>query len=193
MSEIKKEQLTASATPQTEEKKNVVEIPSSNNNDTNSQNDNTNDSKVSEKTPEEKLAEMTVFVTKLQKQIQDANSEAAKYKRQLREKQSVDEIALQEKAERAAAEREEHERVKKELEHIKLSQSYMACGYSKELADKAATSFIENDKDELFRIQSTFLAQYKNDLKAEWQKTIPQANVGSDAEQDLFLKGFWGK
>lgn len=138
----------------------------------------------SEKTAEEQIAEMRVQMAKLKRATDRATAEASNYKKQLREKQSADEIALQEKAEAEAKRDEEFNEMKKKLEIHDLTENFMSLGYDKNLALKAANASYENDREELFRIQTEFMNAHDNALKSELYKTIPELNAGVGADRD---------
>lgn len=64
-------------------------------------------------------------------------------------------------------------------------------GYPADLAAKAATAQCDNDTDELFSIQQTFIEEKEKTMKADWMKSMPNPPAGnSDDDEDAFLKGF---
>ena len=65
-------------------------------------------------------------------------------------------------------------------------------GYSKELARKAATSWVDNDKDTLLECQKQFNAQLIASEKEKWIASRPEINAGTGnaTENDPFLAGF---
>ena len=70
---------------------------------------------------EEQLQQMRVEMAKMKKSLDKATGEAADYKKQLRAKQSEDEIRLQEKAEKEAERQEQFDKLLKENTVNKLS------------------------------------------------------------------------
>lgn len=145
-----------------------------------------------EKSAEDQLQEMRVEMLKLKKALDKSSSETASYKKQLRAKQTEDEIALQEKAEAELKREEEFNAMKKKIEISDLTENFMSLGYNKEMALKAANASYDNDREQLFKIQQEFMSAHDNNLKAEWQKSIPelQVGVGSNKTEDPFLMGF---
>lgn len=146
-----------------------------------------------ELTADEQLQQMRVELAKLKKATDKATSEAANYKKQLREKQSADEIAAQEKAEKEVERQEQFEKLLKENTVTKFEKNYLSLGYPEELATKAATAQYESDTDALFKIQSDFQATYAKKLEAEWLKNRPEPQIGTGEDNDKtdpFLKGF---
>ncbi len=144
---------------------------------------------------EAKYQALLVEQKRLKSAFDKASSDAANYKKQLRERQSVDEIALQEKAEKEAQREELLESLKRENKINKLEKQFVLLGYSEEQANKAATATYDGDTDTLFKVQSEVQNKLIEDQKAEWLKSRPeiQNGQGSKGEEDEFIKGFWGK
>ncbi len=132
---------------------------------------------------------------KLKSSLDNTSSEAARYKRQLREKQTAQEIQDEEK-------RKQEEQYKKyvaELENYKrkaeAKSRYALLGMSSELADKAAEAEIKGDMDELAAIQKKNTEAILKAREAEWLKNRPEANAGNsdDSETDPFIIGWNAK
>lgn len=139
----------------------------------------------------EQVAQLKVQNAKLKKANDKATSEAASYKKQLREKQTAEEIALQEKAEKEAEREEQFQKLLRENTITKFEKNFLALGYPADLAAKAATAQCDNDTDELFSIQQTFIEEKEKTMKADWMKSMPNPPAGnSDDDEDPFLKGF---
>ena len=139
----------------------------------------------------EQVAQLKVQNAKLKKASDKATSEAASYKKQLREKQTAEEIALQEKAEKEAEREEQFQKLLRENTITKFEKNFLALGYPADLAAKAAEAQCDNDTDELFSIQQTFIEEKEKAMKADWMKSMPSPPAGnSDDDEDAFLKGF---
>ena len=139
----------------------------------------------------EQVAQLKVQNAKLKKANDKATSEAASYKKQLREKQTAEEIALQEKAEKEAEREEQFQKLLRENTITKFEKNFLTLGYPADLAAKAATAQCDNDTDELFSIQQTFIEEKEKTMKADWMKSMPNPPAGnSDDDEDAFLKGF---
>ena len=139
----------------------------------------------------EQVAQLKVQNAKLKKANDKATSEAASYKKQLREKQTAEEIALQEKAEKEAEREEQFQKLLRENTITKFEKNFLALGYPADLAAKAATAQCDNDTDELFSIQKTLIEEKEKTMKADWMKSMPNPPAGnSDDDEDAFLKGF---
>lgn len=144
-----------------------------------------------EMTAEEKLAALEAYeftppapketdeVTKLKSALSKANSDAAEWKRQFREKQT--------EAERAEAERKEHEAaVEEELRNLRRDKSVsgylancLALGYDKELALKAAEAMADNDAAAILECQQTFLEAKTKELEEAALNKQPKLTSGA--------------
>ena len=118
-------------------------------------------------------------VTKLKTALSKANGEAAEWKRQYREKQT--------EAERAEAERAEHEQaIEEELKALRRDKSvsgYMtsclALGYDKDLAQKAAEAFADNDAAAIMACQQEFLVAKQKEIEMNALNKHPSLSVGA--------------
>lgn len=128
----------------------------------------------------EQVAQLKVQNAKLKKASDKATSEAASYKKQLREKQTAEEIALQEKAEKEAEREEQFQKLLRENTITKFEKNFLALGYPANLAAKAAEAQCDNDTDELFSIQQTFIEEKEKAMKADWMKSMPAPPAGND-------------
>ena len=118
-------------------------------------------------------------VKKLKTALSNANSQAADWKRQFREKQS--------EAERAEAERKEREQtVEEELKTLRREKTvsgyqaqYLALGYGNELALKAAEATADGNAAEIMLCQQEFLEAKTKELEAAALNKQPTLSVGS--------------
>ena len=140
----------------------------------------------------EENAALKVQIAKMKKAMDKAASDTARYKKQLREKQTAEEIALQEKAEKEAEREEAYQKLLKENTVTKYEKNVLALGYSEELATRAANAQYDGDTEELFKIQQDFQSALLKQKEAEWAKSRPnpQAGNGEGDDMDAFLKGF---
>ena len=133
-------------------------------------------------TVEEKLAALEAnFESVAQaKATADKNaSEAASYKKQLREKQTEEEAKAQKDAEDRAA----LEARVKELEHERAVNGYMAAytamGYDEKLAKASAEALATGDTKTVFENQKAFYAAKEKELRAEILKATPAPDAGA--------------
>ena len=118
-------------------------------------------------------------VTRLKTSLSKANSEAAEYKRLLREKQTEAERA---EAERAEKDREREELLKSLLEEKRVSTykaQLMAAGVDADTADLMAKSLPEGVADEYFLATKSFLDNQRQKLLTESINKQPGLSVGT--------------
>ena len=138
-------------------------------------------------------------VIKLKNALSNANSQAAEYKRALREKQSEQERAEAERAEREAARDAEI----KELRRDKTVSGYLAnclsLGYSNELAQRAAEAMADNDAAAIMECQREFLEAKQKEIEAAALNKQPTLTAGApptakEAEAEAYnnMRRAWG-
>ena len=142
------------------------------------------------KTAEEMYAELLAENKRMKKAFDKASSEAADYKKQLMATKSDAEKLSIEKAERDAALKEELEMLRKESTVNKYAKSFMACGYTEEMATKAAEAQYSGDTDELFRIQKLHTDNMAKQIRADIMKSMPAPATGNDDEVHLTQEQF---
>ena len=135
---------------------------------------------------------------RLKAALSKANSEAAEWKRQFREKQT--------EAERAEAERLEREKaVEEELQGLRRDKTVsgyvaqcLALGYSNDLALRAAEAMADGKAAEIFACQQEFLSAKQKELEAaalNKQPTIsagaPPTGVAEKAEENK-MRSYFG-
>lgn len=152
-----------------------------------------------EMTPEQKLAALEAFdipeekpqqtddseINRLKALLSKSNSEAADWKRQLREKQTEDERKEAERAEAEQALKDQLAQLTREKTIATYAASYSTLGYTAEQAKEAAEAMASNDYAKVFAIQQQVNTAREEALKAELMKTQPQLQTGlpADAEQ----------
>ena len=118
-------------------------------------------------------------VTKLKFALSKANSEAADWKRQLREKQSEQERAEAERAEHEAAVEEELRTLRRDKTVSGFIAQYLALGYTQELALKAAEATADNDAATIMSCQQEYLAAKTKELEAASLNKQPTLTPGA--------------
>lgn len=116
-------------------------------------------------------------------------SEAAGYKKQLREKMSQDEQTAAQQAEAIAAMQAELETLRQEKAVTDLTKRWMGVGYSEELATATAKASAEGDMDTVFKNHVKFLADREKALKAEMLKLTPTPPAG-DGDKKMTKEDF---
>lgn len=146
----------------------------------------------SEMTPEEKLAALEAielpepdFTGWVKKDALDkVASEAASYKKQLREKMSAEEEKAEREAEERAALQARVEELERERTISNYVSSYLAMGYEEKLARASAEALLTGDMETVFENQKLFAANREKALKAEILKSTPRPAAGSEPKVD---------
>ena len=123
--------------------------------------------------------ENTEEVTKLKTALSKANSDAAEWKRQFREKQTEAERAEAERKEREAAVEEELRTLRRDKTVADYVNSCLALGYDKDLALRAAEALADNDAATIFACQQDFLESKKKEIEAAALNKQPSITSGS--------------
>lgn len=141
----------------------------------------------------------TEEVTKLKTALSKANSEAADWKRQFREKQTEQERAEAERKEREQATEEELRTLRREKTVSGYVASCLALGYDKDLALRAAEAMADNNASEIMNCQQEFLEIKKKEFEAASLNRQPTLTTGSpptsmqaEAEASNKLRSYFG-
>ena len=118
-------------------------------------------------------------VTKLKTALSKANSDAAEWKRQFREKQTEAERAEAERKEREAAVEEELRTLRRDKTVAGYVSSCLALGYEKELAQRAAEAMADNDAATIMACQQEFLEAKQKELEVAALNKQPGLSVGT--------------
>ena len=117
-------------------------------------------------------------VDKLKAALSKANSEAAEYKRQLREKQSAAEREAAERAEQDKAMREELETLRKEKAVTDYTNRALETGFDAETAAQAANAMADGDMSAVFDALKAFVEATKTRLENEALNRHPGLSTG---------------
>lgn len=145
-------------------------------------------------TPEEKLAaledydpEKDGFVSKAT--FDKASSEAASYKKQLREKQSDEEAKAAREAEERATLIARLEELEREKTVGAYTNSFLSLGYDEKTAKATAEALAKGDMEIVFANQKTHIENREKALKAELLKQTPAPASGT-ADSGMTLDKF---
>ena len=142
------------------------------------------------KTAEEMYAELLADNKRMKKAIDKATADASEWKKKYMATQSESEKLSMEKAERDAAIKEELEMLRRENTVTKFAKSFMACGYTEEMATKAAEAQYSGDTDELFRLQKLHTENMEKKIRADIMKTMPVPATGNDDDVHITQEQF---
>lgn len=137
---------------------------------------------------EEQVQQLMLENARIKKSLDKAASEASNFKKQLREKQSADEIAMQEKAEKELEREEQFNQLLRENNINKLEKSYLSMGYTSDEASRIAIAEVDNDFEARIKIMAEADARKKKSYEAEWLKSRPEINVGVGDEKPTMTK-----
>ena len=121
----------------------------------------------------------TEEVKNLKESLSKANSQAAEWKRQFREKQTEAERVEAERAEREKAVEEELKSLRRDKTVSGYIAQCLALGYSAELAQKAAEAMADGNTSEIFACQQEFLEAEKKKIEAAALNKQPTLTSGS--------------
>ena len=133
-------------------------------------------------TPEEKIAALEAnftSVAQIKATADKAASEAASYKKQLREKQTDDEIKAAERDAKFAEIMAEVETLRHEKLVGTYTASYLAIGYDEKLAKATAEAMAKGDTDTVLKNQKIHLENREKALRTELLKQTPNPAGGS--------------
>lgn len=155
-------------------------------------------------TPEEKLKALEAFeyednseslkaeVEKYKNASSKANSEAAEYKRQLKEKMSAEEVKAKEETEKMEKLQEEHDALLKKVSLSENKAKFLALGYDDALAGETAEALVNGDMDKVFANQKKYQESLEKKVRSDVLKDTPNPAPGSGAKSDITKEQFKG-
>ncbi len=134
-------------------------------------------------TPEEKVAALEAYEPDMSgfvaKSVADKHaSEAAEYKKKLRERMSEDEAKAAKAAEEYAAVMAELETLRTEKQVAKYANAYLAMGYDEKLAQSTAEALAKGDMDTVFKNQKLQADNREKALRTELLMGTPAPAAG---------------
>ena len=136
-----------------------------------------------EMSAEEKLAALEAYEMDtsayVRKDVADKYaSEAAKYKKELREKLSAEEQAKVEHEEAFKAMQSELETLRTEKAIDANTKKWMSLGYDEKLATETAKAMVSGDTEKVFANHAKFIADKEKNLRAQLLKDTPTPPSG---------------
>lgn len=140
-------------------------------------------------TPEEKIKALEDLeindsndeVAKLKQALNKASSEAANYKKELREKQTEQERLEAERKEEVEKKDELLKSLMKEKSVAEYQAKFLKQGYNEELAMKSAIALADGDFNSVFEGMSSFLAERESAIKENLLNSTPAPRGGHAA------------
>ena len=118
-------------------------------------------------------------IERLKTALSRSNSEAADYKKQLREKMTEDEIKAKEDAEQRAELQNKYEALLKESTISKNKARLLGLGYDEGLATEVAEAMVEGDTDKVFTLQKKHLDSVEKKIREDVLKKTPKPKGGN--------------
>lgn len=122
---------------------------------------------------------------KLKKLLNDANSEASKYKKELKAKEeelnsklTEDERKEKERAEKEAEREAMLNKLLKEKTVAEHRANFLKVGYNEEMADKSANAIADGDFATLFENLGTFISNRDKELQVKLMDSTPLPSAG---------------
>ena len=118
-------------------------------------------------------------IESLKAALSKSNSEAAGYKKQLREKMSADEIKLKEEAERIEKLQRDYDALLKKSTIADHKARLLALGYAEALATETAEAMFAGDTEKVFAAQQKHLDAMGKKIREEAMQGTPSPTGGS--------------
>lgn len=128
--------------------------------------------------PEDHSAE----IERLKNALSKSNSEAAGYKKQLREKMTEDEQKKQREQEEREELQNKYDKLLRESVIAKNKAKLVALGYDESLADETAEAMVDGDSEKVFANQQKHLASFEKKVRAEALKGTPKPTPDGDSK-----------
>lgn len=119
-------------------------------------------------------------VNKYKNILSKANSEAAEWKRKLKEKQTDDENKRQEKDEAFEKLTQENAELKRSIEMAKKTSKLIAMGYDEKMAEETAAAMLDGNMDKVMENQSKYLETQKKTIETDLLKKTPRPNANGN-------------
>ena len=118
-------------------------------------------------------------IERLKNALSKSNSEAADYKKQLREKMSAEEQKAKDDADKFNDLQSKYDALLRESDISKNKARLLALGYDDALATEVAEAMVEGDTDKVFAAQKKHLDSVGKKIREEVLKDTPKPTGGS--------------
>ena len=115
--------------------------------------------------------------------LSKSNSEAAEYKRQLKERMSAEEIKAKEDAEKWEKIEKERDELLKEKAISANKVKLLALGYEESLANETAEAMANGEYDTVFANQKKHLESLEKKIKSDILKDTPKPGGGNSSNE----------
>ena len=121
-------------------------------------------------------------IERLKNALSKSNSEAADYKRQLKEKMSAEELKAKEDAEKWEKIEKERDELLREKAISTNKVRLLALGYDESLADETAEAMANGELDKVFANQKKHIESVEKKIRADVLKDTPKPEGGNGSE-----------
>ena len=121
-------------------------------------------------------------IDRLKTALSKSNSEAADYKKQLREKMSAEELKAKEDAEKMEALIKERDSLLREKTIAGHKANYLALGYDEKLANETAEAMVNGELDKVFANQKKHNEALEKKIREDVLKATPRPEGGNGSE-----------
>ena len=121
-------------------------------------------------------------IDRLKNALSKSNSEAADYKKQLREKMSAEELKAKEDAEKWDAIVKERDALLREKTIATYKASYLSLGYEEHLAMATAEALANGELDKVFANQKKHNESVEKKIRADVLKSTPTHEGGNGSD-----------
>lgn len=121
-------------------------------------------------------------IDRLKAALSKSNSEAADYKKQLREKMSAEEIKAKEDAEKYEEVVKERDALLREKTILGHKTKYLSLGYEESLANDTAEAMANGELDKVFANQKKHLESVEKKIREDVLKGTPKPEGGDGSE-----------
>ena len=121
-------------------------------------------------------------IDRLKTALSKSNSEAAEFKKQLREKMSAEEIKAKEDAEKYEEVVKERDALLREKTILGHKTKYLSLGYDDALASDTAEALANGDIDKVFANQKKFNESVEKKIRADVLNETPKPEGGKGSE-----------
>jgi hypothetical protein len=118
-------------------------------------------------------------IERLKNALSKSNSEAAEYKKQLREKKSIEEQKAEEDAEKWNELQSKYDALLKESNVSKNKARLLGLGYDDALATEVAEAMVEGDTEKVFAAQKKHLDSVEKRIREDVLKDTPKPTGGN--------------
>ena len=127
-------------------------------------------------------ADQSAEIERLKNALSKSNSEAADYRKQLREKMSADELKAKEDSDKLEELQSKYDALLKESEITKNKARLLALGYEDKLASETAEAIVNGEMDKVFANQKKHLDSVEKKIREEVLTSTPRPTGGNGSE-----------